>query len=173
MKQNDNYYSPILSGDFYEYNVYDMLDFVNKHKSAIFNRIDLNMRRSYGRTTNKIFYDVTNFFFDTDYADKYENEDNETNNNIGRHFMIEFCIENREYEIKDLGVGYGTFVKIDRIHHLKDNQLINIGQIFIVVNICENVEKGNSFSTYASRCIENEILMFFCFSKKVFQCCVV
>ena len=78
VKQNDRYYSPILSGDFYEYNVYDMLDFVYKHKSAIFNRIDLNMRRSYGRTANKIFYDVTNFFFDIDYADKYENDDNET-----------------------------------------------------------------------------------------------
>ena len=78
VNQNDKYYSPILSGDFYEYNIYDMLDFVNKHKSAIFNRIDLNMRRSYNRTTNKIFYDVTNFFFDIDHADKYDDESGDT-----------------------------------------------------------------------------------------------
>ncbi len=58
--------------------MYDMLDFVNNHKSAIFNRIDLNMRRKYGRTTNKIYYDVTNFFFDIDRADKCEDENGDT-----------------------------------------------------------------------------------------------
>lgn len=78
VKQNNDYYSPILSKDCYDYNIYDMLNFVNERKSAIFNRIDLNMRRSYGRTTNKIFYDVTNFFFNIDSADKYEDENGET-----------------------------------------------------------------------------------------------
>lgn len=78
VSQNDKYYTPILSGDFYEYNIYDMLDFVYKHKSAIFNRIDLNMRRSYNRTTDRIYYDVTNFFFDIDHADKYYCENGDT-----------------------------------------------------------------------------------------------
>ena len=102
VKQNDDYYTPILSGNFYEYNIYDMLDFINKHKTAIFNRIDLNMRRSYGRTTNKIFYDVTNFFFDIDYADKYENDDSETVYTGLRQYGV--CKEERKLPIVQMGL---------------------------------------------------------------------
>ena len=102
VKQNDDYYIPILSGNFYEYNIYDMLDFINKHKTAIFNRIDLNMRRSYGRTTNKIFYDVTNFFFDIDYADKYENDDSETVYTGLRQYGV--CKEERKLPIVQMGL---------------------------------------------------------------------
>lgn len=78
VKQNEKYYTPVIKDEFYEYNVYDMLDFVYRHKNAIFNRIDGNMRKYYGRTTNKIYYDVTNFFFESDQADKYEDENDET-----------------------------------------------------------------------------------------------
>ena len=127
VKQNDNYYSPILSGDFYEYNVYDMLDFVNKHKSAIFNRIDLNMRRSYGRTTNKIFYDVTNFFFDIDYADKYENEDNETVYTGLRQYGV--SKEDRKLPIVQMGLlmdeqGYPISIETFRGNTLDHQTLI-------------------------------------------------
>ncbi len=65
-------------------------------------------------------------------------------NNIGRHFVIEFNIEKKKYIIKDLGIGYGTFVRLNYIHTLKDNQLINIGQIYILVYI---TEKGENFIT--------------------------
>ena len=64
--QNDNYYNKIISNDFYKYNVFDTLDFMYKHKNAFFNRIDQNLRKSIGRTTNIIYYDVTNFFFYTE-----------------------------------------------------------------------------------------------------------
>lgn len=102
LTQNNKYYSPIISGDFYDYNIYDMLDFVAKHKSAIFNRIDLNMRKTFGRTTNKIFYDVTNFFFETDYADKYEDEDGNTVYNGLRQFGV--SKENRKQPIVQMGL---------------------------------------------------------------------
>ena len=75
--QNSKYYTPIIDNDAYVYNIYDMLDFVSKHKEAIFNRIDGNMRKKYGRTTNKIYYDVTNFFFDIDKQDRYVDESGE------------------------------------------------------------------------------------------------
>ena len=65
-------------------------------------------------------------------------------NNIGRHFVIEYNISNKKYLIKDLGVGFGTFVRLDYIHLLRDNQLINIGQIFIVVNICDAPNNNDS-----------------------------
>ena len=72
------------------------------------------------------------------------NLNDETINNLGRHFVIEYNIEKSKYIIKDLGIGYGTFVRLNYIHTLKDNQLINIGQIFILVYISE---KGENFFT--------------------------
>ena len=69
VNQNSDYYTDILKDDFYKYNIYDTLDFVFKHRHAIFNRINANMTKKYGRTTNYLFYDVTNFFFETDRED--------------------------------------------------------------------------------------------------------
>ena len=39
------------------------------------------------------------------------------------------------YLIKDLGVGYGVFVRQENPISLKDNMLINVGEAYIVVNI--------------------------------------
>lgn len=64
--QNDTYYNKIISDDFYKYNVFDTLDFIHSHKNAFFNRIDQMLRKNMGRTTNIIYYDVTNFFFFTE-----------------------------------------------------------------------------------------------------------
>ena len=69
VNQNSDYYTDILKDDFYKYNIYDTLDFVFEHRHAIFNRINTNMTKKYGRTTNYLFYDVTNFFFETDRED--------------------------------------------------------------------------------------------------------
>ena len=41
------------------------------------------------------------------------------------------------YKIKDLGVGYGVFVKIAAAVELKDNMLINVGESYIVVNLLQ------------------------------------
>lgn len=69
IKQNSDYAVPILKGDVQEFNVYRTLDFIYEHRGAIFNRINTSMVRNYHRTTNKIFYDVTNFFFETEEPD--------------------------------------------------------------------------------------------------------
>ena len=127
VNQNDKYYSPIISGDFYEYNVYDMLDFVSKHKNGLFNRIDLNMRRTYGRTTNRIFYDVTNFFFETDYADKYEDEDCNTVYTGLRQFGV--SKEQRKQPIVQMGLlmdeqGYPISIETFRGNTLDHQTLI-------------------------------------------------
>ena len=39
------------------------------------------------------------------------------------------------YLIKDLGVGYGVFVRQEHPIMLKDNMLINVGEAYIVVNL--------------------------------------
>lgn len=70
VKQNDDYAIPILKGDIQDFNVYKTLDFIYDHRRAIFNRINASMVRHYHRTTNKIYYDVTNFFFEIEQNDE-------------------------------------------------------------------------------------------------------
>ena len=53
----------------------------------------------------------------------------------GKHLQIEYNIELNNYQIKDLGVGYGAFVKLARPLELKDNHLLNLGESFIIVNL--------------------------------------
>ena len=72
VKQNSDYAVPILKGEFQDYNVYKTLDFIYDHRKAIFNRINTSMTKRFGRTTEKIYYDVTNFFFETDEPDEDE-----------------------------------------------------------------------------------------------------
>ena len=63
-------------------------------------------------------------------------EDNDSSSSVqGKHFKIEFNIDKMSYFISDLGNGYGTFVKLDFPWKIKDNQLINIGDTYIVCNI--------------------------------------
>ncbi len=61
----------------------------------------------------------------------------------GRHMQIEFNLE-RGYLIKDLGIGFGAFVRLDRPLELKDNHLINMGESFIIVNLIQE-HQSNSY----------------------------
>ena len=70
VKQNDHYAVPILKGEIQDYNVYKTLDFISDHRRAIFNRINTSMVKRYRRTTEKIYYDVTNVFFEIDQPDE-------------------------------------------------------------------------------------------------------
>jgi len=66
---------------------------------------------------------------------------------LGRHFQIEHKNDENKYFLLDLGIGFGTFVKIDTPIILKDNHLINIGETFIVVNIMDgnnNIQNINN-----------------------------
>jgi len=57
--------------------------------------------------------------------------------------QIEFNLE-RGYMIKDLGIGFGAFVRLDRPLELKDNHLINMGESFIIVNLIQE-HQSNSY----------------------------
>ncbi len=69
-RQNNDYALPILKDDSQNFNVYKTLNFIYEHRGAIFNRINTSMVRNFHRTTKKIYYDVTNFFFETDEPDE-------------------------------------------------------------------------------------------------------
>ena len=59
-------------------------------------------------------------------------DNNYENRVIGRHFRIRFDLNSMGYFIKDLGCGYGTFKKITEKAKIKDSNLINIRNSYIV-----------------------------------------
>jgi len=71
----------------------------------------------------------------------------------GRHLQILYSLEKSHYLIKDLGIGFGAFVKLDLPLELKDNHLLNLGESFIIVNLVnEKYSLANySISTHDSK----------------------
>jgi hypothetical protein len=54
----------------------------------------------------------------------------------GRHFQIWYDTIRQNYYIKDLGIGFGVFRKMEHgAAALKDNMLVNVGEAYIVVNL--------------------------------------
>ena len=51
---------------------------------------------------------------------------------VGKHFQIRYDNDTKKYYIKDLGNGFGTFIKLTNEQKIKDNLLINIGETYIV-----------------------------------------
>lgn len=56
----------------------------------------------------------------------------------GRHFMIKYNPDELIYYIKDLGRGFGTFIKIQEWTELRNNLLLNIGENYIVFSLGED-----------------------------------
>lgn len=67
-KQNKDYYNDIVK-DIYDYNIYDSLDFLYEYQSSLTNKINTNLIKKFNRTTEVIYYDVTNFFFEIERPD--------------------------------------------------------------------------------------------------------
>lgn len=102
VNQNNDYYNKIIDEDAYKYNVFDTLDFIYKHKNAFFNRIDQTLRKKVGRTTNIIYYDVTNFFIYTeDGGYEYDNEGNKIYHSIATNGVSK---EERKLPIIQMGL---------------------------------------------------------------------
>lgn len=62
---------------------------------------------------------------------------------IGIHFQIRYDENNYQYFLKDLGSGYGTFIKLIGSLKIKNNLLITVGETFIVF-IFDEDEKDNN-----------------------------
>lgn len=69
VRQNESYYEPVVD-NLYDYNVYDTLDFIYKHKRQIFNRINSVIAKKFSRKTDIVYYDVTNFYFEIEDPDE-------------------------------------------------------------------------------------------------------
>ena len=59
---------------------------------------------------------------------------------IGKHFQIRYDWDTKKYYIKDLGNGFGTFVKLINEEKIKDNLLINIGETYMVFSFINDNE---------------------------------
>ena len=101
VRQNDNYYEPILN-HFNPDNVYDTLDFIADNKDKIIRRINTNLCKKAHRDPSVIYYDVTNFFFETENAD----EDITTENDVIVKGLRQRGVskENRKLPIVQMGL---------------------------------------------------------------------
>ena len=102
VNQNKEYYRNLIDENAYKYNVFDTLDFIYKHKTSFFNRIDQTLRKKVGRTTNIIYYDVTNFFVYTDDSGyEYDDEGNKIYHSIATNGVSK---EERKLPIIQMGL---------------------------------------------------------------------
>lgn len=69
VRQNNDYFHPILSEGFNPDNVYDTLNFIAANKDKIIRRINTNLVKKAGRSPEIIYYDVTNFYFEIEDPD--------------------------------------------------------------------------------------------------------
>ncbi|CAG9321255.1 unnamed protein product [Blepharisma stoltei] len=56
----------------------------------------------------------------------------------GQHFQIIYSVESDTYFIKDLAIGFGTFVRLLYPLELKDNYLLHIGDNFLLINLVKS-----------------------------------
>lgn len=100
-KQNDDYYEPVVKSD-YLYNIYDALDFIHVHKKQLITRLNTKLIQHTGRKNSIIYYDVTNFFFETDEPDEdIENDDGTVIKGTRKNGV---CKEERKLPIVQMGL---------------------------------------------------------------------
>lgn len=68
IRQNNDYYEPMLENHNPD-NVYDTLSFIADNKDRIIRRMNTSLVKKAGRSPEIIYYDVTNFYFETDDPD--------------------------------------------------------------------------------------------------------
>lgn len=123
-----------------------ILEIMTSDVSDKFNSIEIN---PYGYINSKrekkdgiTFFGYQNGDIGIDY--QLKNSDNffyEDSFN-GKHFMIKFNPNDMNYYIKDLGRGFGTFIKIQEWTELKNNLLLNIGENYLVFSIGDDDEEN-------------------------------
>ena len=103
VRQNPDYFEPILKDRFNPDNVYDTLDFIALNKDRIIRRINTNLVKKADRSPEIIYYDVTNFYFEIEEPDEdlLDNEGNVTEKGL-RKFGV--CKEERKLPIVQMGL---------------------------------------------------------------------
>lgn len=103
VRQNSDYFEPILKEGFNPDNVYDTLDFIAANKDKIIRRINTNLVKKAGRSPEIIYYDVTNFYFEIEDPDD-DTLDNEGNVIVKGQRKMGVCKEERKLPIVQMGL---------------------------------------------------------------------
>ena len=103
VRQNNDYYEPILSEGFNPDNVYDTLTFIYENKDKIIRRINTNLVKKAHRSPQIIYYDVTNFYFEIEEPDEDILDEDGNVLEKGRRKMG-VCKEQRKLPILQMGL---------------------------------------------------------------------
>ena len=103
VRQNSDYFEPILQEGFNPDNVYDTLDFIAANKDRIIRRINTNLVKKAGRSPEIIYYDVTNFYFEIEDPDD-DIMDDEGNVIQKGQRKLGVCKEERKLPIVQMGL---------------------------------------------------------------------
>ena len=124
MEQNGKYFRPLVSST-NDDNVYDALDVIQRHAKQIVQRMNTCVTRGTGRRSKVIFYDVTNFFFETPRPDP---DTTDADGNVIEKGLRKMGVskENRRQPIVQLGlflddngipISFGMFPGNTLDHH--------------------------------------------------------
>ena len=78
VRQNDDYYESVLDKKHNPDNIYDALDFIADNHGKIIRRMNTNLVKKGKRNPDVIFYDVTNFYYETENPDDDELDEDGT-----------------------------------------------------------------------------------------------
>ena len=111
---------------------------------------------------------ITYFGYEKEGGDSEENEidikmnpiDNEVIDDkyYGKHFQIKFNLNDMQYYLKDLGHGFGTFIKIVDWVEIKNNFLLNIGENYLVFSLGLENEINENYINNNNICDEGKLL---------------
>ena len=124
MEQNGKYFRPLVSST-NDDNVYDALDVIQRHAKQIVQRMNTCVTRGTGRSSKVVFYDVTNFFFETPRPDP---DTTDADGNVIEKGLRKMGVskENRRQPIVQLGlflddngipISFATFPGNTLDHH--------------------------------------------------------
>ena len=166
MSQNDRYYRPLVSST-NDDNVYDALDVIQRNAKRIVRRMNTCVTRGTGRSPKAVFYDVTNFFFETPRPDP---DTTDADGNVIEKGLRKMGVskENRRQPIVQLGlflddegipVSFGMFPGNTLDHHtlrpamektvdslgLKRFVLVADRGMYSGTNMCHVTDAGNGY----------------------------
>ena len=166
MSQNDRYYRPLVSST-NDDNVYDALDVIQRNARQIVQRMNTCITRGTGRSPKVVFYDVTNFFFETPRPDP---DTTDADGNVLEKGPRKMGVskENRKQPIVQLGlfldddgipISFGTFPGNTLDHHtlrpamgktidslgLKRFVLVADRGMYSGTNMCHVTDAGNGY----------------------------
>ena len=166
MSQNDRYYRPLVSST-NDDNVYDALGVIQRNAKQIVRRMNTCVTRGTGRSSKVVFYDVTNFFFETPRPDP---DTTDADGNVIEKGLRKMGVskENRRQPIVQLGlflddggipISFGMFPGNTLDHHtlrpamektvdslgLKRFVLVADRGMYSGTNMCHVTDAGNGY----------------------------